>query len=161
MFSGRLFSLCLRYTNNEDQAKDSFQEGFIRIFNKLSQYKNRGSLEGWMRKIMVNCALEKIRKENHYISLEDGSVTDDNLFNYEHILEAIEEKELLGMIGELSTRYKLVFNLYAIEGYSHREISKILNISVGTSKSNLFRARALLRNKIEVRYSLKLGKAIS
>ncbi len=160
MYAGKLYALCLRYTNNEDEAKDILQEGFIKIFDKLQQYKNKGSLEGWMRKIIVNTALEKIRRENRFILMEDETMIENEQHKYEHILEEIGEKELLEMIQELSVQYRMVFNLYAIEGYSHKEISKKLNISEGTSKSNLSRARELLKRKIEARYKIKLGKVI-
>ncbi|MFP4620443.1 MAG: RNA polymerase sigma factor [Bacteroidales bacterium] len=159
-FAGRLYALCLRYANNEDEAKDILQEGFIKIFDKLQQYKNKGSLEGWMRKIVVNTALEKIRKENRFILLEDETMIENEQYKYEHVLEDIGEKELLEMIEELSVQYRMVFNLYAIEGYSHREISQKLNITEGTSKSNLSRARELLKSKIESRYNIKLSKVI-
>lgn len=160
MYAGRLFALCLRYTNNEDEAKDILQEGFIKIFDKLQQYKNKGSLEGWMRKIIVNTALEKIRRENRFVLVEDDTMIENEQYKYEHVLEELGAKELLEMIQELSVQYRMVFNLYAIEGYSHKEISKKLNISEGTSKSNLSRARELLKSKIEARYKIKLGKVI-
>lgn len=160
MYAGRLFALCLRYANNEDEAKDILQEGFIKIFDKLQQYKNKGSLEGWMRKIIVNTALEKIRRENRFVLVEDETMIENEQYKYEHVLEELGEKELLEMIQELSMQYRMVFNLYAIEGYSHKEISKKLNISEGTSKSNLSRARELLKSKIEARYKIKLGKVI-
>jgi len=159
-YAGRLYALCLRYTNNEDEAKDILQEGFIKIFDKLQQYKNKGSFEGWMRKVIVNTALEKIRKENRFMLVEDETMIENDQYKYEHVLEDIERKELLGMIQELSAQYRMVFNLYAIEGYSHKEISQKLNISEGTSKSNLSRARELLKSKIEKRYKIKLGKVI-
>lgn len=159
-YASRLYALCLRYTNNEDEARDILQEGFIKIFEKLGQYKNTGSLEGWMRKIVVNTALEKIRKESRFVLVEDETMIENDKYKYEHVLEDIERNELLGMIKELSLQYRMVFNLYAIEGYSHKEISKKLNISEGTSKSNLSRARELLKSKIETRYKIKFGKVI-
>lgn len=160
MFAGRLFGICLRYAHNEDDAKDILQEGFIKIFDKLKQYKNKGSLEGWMRKIIVNTALEKIRKENRFMVVEEDTFLDYDHYKYEHILEELGEKELLEMIRELSPQYRMVFNLYAIEGYSHKEIAQKLNISEGTSKSNLSRARELLKNKIETRYEIQISKVI-
>jgi RNA polymerase sigma-70 factor (ECF subfamily) len=160
MFAGRLYGVCLRYAQNEDDAKDILQEGFIKIFDKLRQYKNKGSLEGWMRKIIVNTALEKIRKENRFMVVEEDAFLDYDHYKYEHILEELGEKELLEMIRELSPQYRMVFNLYAIEGYSHKEIAQQLNISEGTSKSNLSRARELLKNKIETRYEIQISKVI-
>ena len=160
MFAGRLYGICLRYANNEDDAKDILQEGFIKIFEKLRQYSNTGSLEGWMRKIIVNTALEKIRRENRFMLVEDDAFIGHDQYKYEHILEELGEKDLLGMIQELSPQYRMVFNLYAIEGYSHKEIAHKLNISEGTSKSNLSRARDLLKNKIEQTSQIKISKVI-
>jgi len=142
-----MFSLCLRYADNEDEAKDNLQEGFIRVFRKIKQYRSEGSFEGWMRKIMVNISLQKYRdrmKMNPVYELEgvreQASETASDL---------VTEKDLLQMISELPPRYRLVFNMYAIEGYSHKEISEMLGISEGTSKSNLSRARDILQNKLK------------
>jgi len=147
MFAGRMFSLCLRYADNEDEAKDNLQEGFIRVFRKIKQYRFEGSFEGWMRKIMVNISLQKYRdrlKMNPVYELEgvreQASETASDL---------VTEKDLLQMISELPPRYRLVFNMYAIEGYSHKEISEMLGITEGTSKSNLSRARDILQNKLK------------
>ncbi|MCF8335860.1 MAG: RNA polymerase sigma factor [Bacteroidales bacterium] len=159
-YGSRLYAVCLRYTNNEDDAKDILQEGFIKIFDKLHQYKNKGSLEGWMRKIIVNTALERTRRENRFVLVDDETIIENDQYKYDHVLEEIGRKELLEMIQELSAQYRMVFNLYAIEGYSHKEISKKLDIQEGTSKSNLSRARELLKSKIEKRYKIKLSKVI-
>lgn len=159
-YASRLYAICLRYANDEDEAKDILQEGFIKIFDKLQQYKNIGSFEGWMRKIIVNTALERIRKESRFLLVEDETMIANDHYKYEHILEEIGEQELLEMIQELSAQYRMVFNLYAIEGYSHKEISKKLDISEGTSKSNLSRARETLKRKIEIRYNTIIGKVI-
>ena len=160
MYADRLYGISLRYANDEDEAKDILQEGFIKIFEKLKQYKNKGSLEGWMRKIIVNTALERIRRENRFMLVEDDTFIEYERYRYEHILEELEEKDLLEMIQELSPQYRMVFNLYAIEGYSHKEISQMLNISEGTSKSNLSRARHLLKYKIELYYNIKISQVI-
>ena len=160
MYADRLYGICLRYANDEDEAKDILQEGFIKIFEKLKQYSNKGSLEGWMRKIIVNTALERIRRENRFMLVEDDTFMEYDRYRYEHILEELGEKDLLEMIQELSPQYRMVFNLYAIEGYSHKEISQMLNISEGTSKSNLSRARDLLKYKIELYYNIKISQVI-
>ena len=160
MYADRLYGICLRYANDKDDAKDILQEGFIKIFEKLKQYKNKGSLEGWMRKIIVNTALERIRKENRFMLVEDHAFMEYDQFRYEHILEELGEKDLLAMIRELTPQYRMVFNLYAVEGYSHKEISQMLNISEGTSKSNLSRARHLLKYKIEWNYNIKISQVI-
>jgi len=160
MYADRLYGITLRYARNEDEAKDIFQEGFIKIFEKLKQYQNKGSLEGWMRKIIVNTALERIRRENKFMLVEDEAYMEYEQYKYEHILEELGQKDLLEMIRQLSPQYRVVFNLYAIEGYSHKEISEKLNISEGTSKSNLSRARQFLKAKIEQYYPVKISQVI-
>ncbi len=160
LFAGTLYAVCLRYASNNDDARDILQEGFIKIFDKLHQYKNKGSLEGWMRKVVVNTALERIRRGHRFVLIDDYNQMENEHFQYEHILAHIQEQELLGMIQELSPQYRMVFNLYAIEGYAHHEISSKLHISEGTSKSNLFRARELLKAKIESRYQVEIERVI-
>lgn len=152
MFASRLYGVSLRYADNEEDAKDILQEGFIKIFENLGQYKQNGSLEGWMRKIIVNTGLEKIRKEGKIRLVEDETYASNIHMNYEHVLEEMQHKDLLKMIQDLSVQYRMVFNLYVIEGYSHREISQKLQISEGTSKSNLSRAREILKKKIKEQY---------
>jgi RNA polymerase sigma-70 factor (ECF subfamily) len=145
-YSKLMFGLCLRYSNNYDEAKDILHEGFIRIFKYIDQLRDINAFEAWMKKIMVNSALEKYRNKMQTNSLIDAA--EKNIDNYS-IEAELSEKELLKMVQELSPQYRLVFNLYAIEGYSHKEISDMLNISEGTSKSNLSRARAILQEKIK------------
>lgn len=144
-FSPVLFSICLRYAENYEDAQDIFQEGFIHIFNKISQFKFEGSFEGWMKRIMVNLNLEKLKKrnnlpfedyENVIISDEEDNNEVEQNFDYQQLLEAIHN---------LPPQYRQVFNLYIFEEYSHQKIAEILSISVGTSKSNLSRARNLLK----------------
>ncbi len=145
-FSSVLFSICLRYAENYEDAQDVFQEGFILIFNKINQFKFEGSFEGWMKRIMVNLNLEKLKKKNplpfeNYENLiathEDDELEQD--FDYQQLLEAVHN---------LPPQYRQVFNLYVFEEYSHQEIAEMLTISVGTSKSNLSRARNLLKQKL-------------
>lgn len=142
-----MFGVCLQYSDNYEDAKDILQEGFIKVFSNLNQFKGKGSFEGWIRRIMVNTALEKYR-DKHYLN----SVNEDEAEKLErtdiNILDEISAKDLLKVIQELSPRYRMVFNLFAIEGYSHKEISALLDISEGTSKSNLSRARAILQEKL-------------
>lgn len=152
IFSPRLFAVCLRYANNYTDAQDVLQEGFLKIFEKIQQYSNKGAFEGWMRRIMVNTALEKYRSQLRSIPTEEYMLHyyDSNAYN--NINQGVTEKELLSLIQELTPKYRVVFNLYAIEGYSHKEISEMLNISEGTSKSNLSRARSILQGKVNVYY---------
>ncbi|MFA7615386.1 MAG: sigma-70 family RNA polymerase sigma factor [Weeksellaceae bacterium] len=156
-FSDKLFSVCLRYTKNYEDAQDIFQDGFILIFKKIGQYEFKGSFEGWMRRIMVNLCIEKFRNTNYlYVVNEeitadeevaDELIEDENEFSYE---------ELLGFVRQLPARYGQIFNMYVIDGYSHKQISDLLNISVGTSKSNLSRAREKLIHLINKKSTEKI-----
>ncbi|MFP3861065.1 MAG: RNA polymerase sigma factor [Bacteroidales bacterium] len=160
IFSPRLYGLCLRYSSDEHEAKDLLQEGFIKIFSKLNQYKNQGSLEGWMKRIVINTAMENFRKSNNLILRHSDIHLENTHVKYEHVLEELNSKDLLRMIQSLSPQYRAVFNLYAIEGYNHQEIAHKLNISEGTSKSNLSRAREMLKKKINKDINIKLTKVI-
>jgi RNA polymerase sigma-70 factor (ECF subfamily) len=154
-FSAKMFGVCLQYSKDYTEAEDVLQDGFIKIFTKISQFNFKGSFEGWMRRIMVNCALERYRKHNLLYAVPDISDY-DNKFSYDDVMGELSSKELLGLIKELSPQYRVVFNLYAIEGYSHQEIAEKLNISVGTSKSNLSRARIVLQEKVKELYKEKI-----
>ena len=145
-FSPILFSICLRYADNYEDAQDVFQEGFVLIFNKIDQFRFEGSFEGWMKRIMVNLSLEKIKKNNR-VSFED--------YENQYIQEDEEEpqqdydyQEILENVQNLPPQYKQVFNLYVFEEYSHQEIAELLCISIGTSKSNLSRARNILKRNL-------------
>ena len=147
--AGKLYAVCLQYSGNDDEAKDILQEGFIKIFENLHNYKFEGSFEGWMRRITVNTALEKYRSRNNLYKVEDIDQIAET--DYEPDAEdysGLEASDLLGIIRELPPKYRMIFNLYAIEGYSHKEISKMVSISEGTSKSNLSRARIILQRRV-------------
>ena len=148
LFSGKMYGLCLRYTKDRDEAQDILQEGFIKVFSNLTKFDNRGSFEGWIRRIIINVALERFRKTNYMYPVEDITIYKDQL-DYDDMEATMSEEEMLKLIQELSPKYRMVFNLYAIEGYSHSEISQMLNISEGTSKSNLSRARVILQEKLK------------
>lgn len=152
-YSGKLFGICLRYTKDYSAAEDVLQEGFIKIFTNISSYKGTGAFEGWMRRVVINTALERFRKQFQMYPITEINESEISL-KHEDILENINAKDLLGLVRELPPAYKMVFNLYAIDGYSHKEIAVKLNISVGTSKSNLSRARKLLQNKVEEHFIL-------
>ena len=146
--AGKMYGVCLRYVRDETEAKDVLQDGFVKIFQNLEQFRFQGSFEGWVRRIMVNTALERFRKEDRQTSsIEEVDFQD--LSGSDNVLSDLSAQELLQMIRELSPQYRVVFNLYAIEGYSHKEISQMLNISEGTSKSNLSRARSILQERIK------------
>jgi RNA polymerase sigma factor (sigma-70 family) len=159
MFSNRMWGICLRYARDKDEAKDILQDGFIKAFEKINQFEGRGHFEGWLRRIMINTALAEYRKRRHlYVESVHYSGSDEE--GFEHIECDIAAEELLEIIKELPSQYKLVFNLYAIEGYSHKEISVLLGISEGTSKSNLSRARDILKKRVTTihRTGLKFGQ---
>ena len=160
MFANRLYGLCLRYSSNEADAKDLLQDGFIKIFENLKQYKNKGSLEGWMRRIIINTAMEHFRKSGNLMLFDSDAKIVSVQVKYEHVMQDLNKKDMLDMIQSLTPQYRAVFNLYAIEGYSHQEIAKILNISEGTSKSNLSRARTMLKKKINQEIKSRRSKII-
>ena len=150
-FSGILFSVCLKYSPNYHEAEDNLQDAFITIFNRIEQFKGKGSFEGWMKRVTVNTVLQKYRKQRVF-----------NLSNEEQLEEVVIEIEdntvpldfLLKIVQELPDRYRLVFTMYVLDDYAHKEISEIVGISVGTSKSNLARARGILKVKVEDYYKI-------
>lgn len=151
MFSARMFGVCKRYSGSREDAQDILHEGFLKIYEKIEQFESRGSFEGWIRRIMVNTALEKFRSQNKMVNASE-TIEDYDRGAGDDLADNITAKELLAIIGELSPQYRMVFNLYAIEGYSHKEISEMLDISEGTSKSNLSRARSILQEKVKEFY---------
>ncbi|MCA4810003.1 sigma-70 family RNA polymerase sigma factor [Empedobacter stercoris] len=148
-FSPVLFSICLRYAESYEDAQDIFQEGFIHIFNKVNQFKFKGSFEGWMKRIMVNLNLEKLKKKNTlpFEDYEKLIITQDD---DEDIEDNFDYQQLLEVVHNLPPQYRQVFNLYVFEEFTHQEIAEMLNISVGNSKSNLSRARNLLKQKLNL-----------
>lgn len=148
-YSARLYAVCIQYSGNDEEARDILQEGFIKIFENLVNYKHEGSFEGWMRRIMVNTALEKYRNKYNLYRVDDiDQIPEPGMEPDNEDYSGLEAGDLLGIIRELPPKYRMVFNLYAIEGYSHKEISKMVNISEGTSKSNLSRARVILQRRV-------------
>jgi RNA polymerase sigma factor (sigma-70 family) len=148
-FSRKMLGVCIRYTKQTDQAEDVLQDGFLKVYKNLVNFKNEGSLEGWIRKIMVNTALDHIRK-NAKLVLESES---DYHLSLNHqssfIIEKLMADDLLKLIQTMPEGYRMVFNLFAIEGYSHKEIASTLGISENTSKSQYLRAREYLRVRIQ------------
>lgn len=149
LLAPRMFVVCLRYSRSREEAEETLQEGFIRMFEYLHQFKFSGSFEGWVRKIMVNCALQKYRSKHHLhavVNLDTaptGSMADNETISAE-----LGSKELLNMVQDLPPACRMVFNLYVFEGMKHREIAEMLGISEGTSKSNLSDARILLQKAV-------------
>lgn len=144
-----MLGVCMRYAKDTEQAEDILQDGFVKVFNKLSDFKNEGSLEGWVRRIMVNTALDQIRKNAKTMS--DLSIDDVGykIENNDFLVENLMAEDLMKMVQAMPEGYKVVFNMFAIEGYSHNEIAETLGISENTSKSQYSRARAYLRERLE------------
>ncbi|MCK0130359.1 RNA polymerase sigma factor [Flavobacteriaceae bacterium F08102] len=146
LYAGKLFGLCLKYSRNYQEAQDNLQNGFITVFEKIEQYKFKGSFEGWLKRVIINTALQTYRQKNvlNLVTDEFPETEEVEIDN-----EDVSLDYLLQLIQELPTRYRMVFNLYVLDGYTHKEIAELLSISEGTSKSNLSRARVILRQKIE------------
>ncbi len=149
LLSPKMFSLCLRYMGNREDAEDTLQEGFVTLFSKIGSYSGEGSFEGWARKIFVNTALMSLRKKDLLKNSEELDGIREVAGSGVTQLQKIGYAELMGMIRSLPPGYRTVFNMYVVEGYSHREISKALGISEVTSRSQLSRARAMMKDKIE------------
>ncbi len=146
LFASKLFSVCLKYSRNNAEAEDNLHDAFVTIFKKISQYKSKGSFEGWMKRITINTSLQRYRSVGVYDIINENQIEDETIDIDE---DTIKIDFLLRIIQELPDRYRLVFNLYVLDDYSHKEIAEMLNISTGTSKSNLARARMILKEKIE------------
>ncbi len=155
MFAPKMMGVCLRYTKDVARAEDVMQEGFIKVFTKLDKYSGQGSLEGWVRRIMVNTALDHLRKESKFNANIPMDDVDYKVELDGQILSSLMEQDLLKLIREMPDGYRTVFNMFAIEGYSHKEIAKELNISENTSKSQYSRAKTFLRSKLE---ELEIGR---
>ena len=151
-FSGTLFSVCLKYSPNYHEAEDNLQDAFITIFNRIEQFKGKGSFEGWMKRVTVNTVLQKYRKQRVFNLTNEEQLEEEAVIEIED--DAVPLDFLLKIVQELPDRYRLVFTMYVLDDYAHKEISDIVGISVGTSKSNLARARGILKIKVEVYYKV-------
>jgi RNA polymerase sigma factor (sigma-70 family) len=148
-FSGKMMGVCLRYCSNTDEAEDALQEGFVKVFTKISEFKRDGSFEGWIRRIMVNTALDLLRKNKKHAfnaSIDDVNV---HLTDGETALNQLAAEDLLLLLSKLPTGYRVVFNMFAIEGFSHKEIAEHLGVTESTSKSQYSRARTFLKESLE------------
>ena len=146
MFSAKMFAICLRYARDRMEAEDTLQDGFIKVFDSIKQYNGKGSFEGWMKRIFINMSLEKFRKEQPIQLMEELPDTEDTDIDEEVQIPA---NVLQQFIQELPEKYKMVFNLYVLEEMPHKDIAVRLGITEGTSKSNLARARDILKRKIK------------
>ncbi len=155
---GKMLGICMRYSSNIDEAKDFLHDGYLKVFDKISSFKYTGPIEAWMTKLIVNNNLDYIKNKNKNRFSEHSDIIIDNINdNSEEVLEKIEEtrlnaKRLIELLQELSPVYRTIFNLYYVEEFSHKEIAEKLNISIGTSKSNLARAKSNLKNLYVQKY---------
>ncbi|WPY98789.1 sigma-70 family RNA polymerase sigma factor [Christiangramia sp. OXR-203] len=156
LYSPKLFGVCLKYSDNYQQAEDNLQDGFVTIFEKIGQFQDKGSFEGWMKRILINTSLQQHRQQKVYGITNEEDLQEDEI---EIETENISVDFLLQCVQELPDRYRQVFNLYVLDGYSHKEISDLLSITEGTSKSNLARARTSLKEKIELVQNSKAVKS--
>lgn len=145
-YSEQLFLLCLKYSANYEQAKDLLQDSFIKIFQNIDQYRGDGAFQGWMSRIVINTAIKRSKKNGIHLSIT-GDISEESVEDFED--EHLSLDFLIQTIQKLPEAYRLVFNLYVMEEYSHKEIAQMLGISEGTSKSNLARARMKLRENIK------------
>lgn len=157
IYSGKFLTLCLKYSESYEQAEDNLQDGFIKIFSKIDQFNEKGTFEGWMTRIMINTAISRSKKQFITLAIGEEDIEDPEIEIKEDL---IPTEYLTQIIQELPDAYRHVFNLYALDGYTHREIATMLNISVGTSKSNFARARMKLKQKLQAYQDRKSVKAI-
>ncbi len=152
LYAPKLFSVCLKYSRNYTEAQDNLQDSFLLIFKNIHKYSFKGSLEGWLKRVVTNHILQQYRKES-FLTVVDENLPED--VEVEIDSDSVSSEYLMKIIQELPDRYRLVFNLYVLDGYSHQEIAEHLNINIGTSKSNLSRAKMILKEKIELHTGTK------
>jgi len=148
-----MLAVCMRFAKDREEARDIFHEGFIKVFKNLHNFQPKSSLNSWIRRIMINTAIDHYRKNKKKRAAEVNLEYAATAPFHHHILERLEAEELLELVQQLSPAYRTVFSLYVLEGYSHKQVSAELGISEGTSKSNLAKARAKLKIKIKQLYS--------
>lgn len=147
-YAGKMYGICLSYTGDREEAQDILQEGFVKVFRNIKSYSSQGSFEGWIRKIIVNTAIDYLRGRKQ----GDEFIEMENIYDhtdYHNVLDDLALSDILDQIKNLPRGARMVFNLYAVEGYSHKEIARILNINEGTSKSQFNRARSILTDLLE------------
>ena len=147
LYKDRLFALSMKYCKNRDEAQDNLQDSFVTIFTKIDSFKNAGSFEGWMKRIVINKAIDRYKRKPYLESIDDHQIKEDDIAIDEDNI-TVPLQTLLTFVQELPDRYRLVFNLYQLDNYTHKEIAASLNISQGTSKSNLHRAKMILKERI-------------
>jgi RNA polymerase sigma factor (sigma-70 family) len=151
LLSPGMYALCLQYASDTDEAGDFMQEGFIRVFTRMDTYRWEGSFEGWVRRIMVNTALQTIRRKKQMFVLNE-ELTEDSSYEIPSVQSELEKEDLLKMISSLPVNQRVVFNLFVIEGYNHHEIASLTGMPENTSKSHLHRARMALKEMINLHW---------
>ncbi|TMM30460.1 RNA polymerase sigma factor [Polaribacter aestuariivivens] len=149
LYANKLFPICLKYSKNYQDAEDTLQDSFLIIFEKIKQYQNKGSFEGWLKRITINTALQKYREKQPLQIVKEVSENEE-IEEIELESTSFNVDVLLSFIQKLPDRYRLVFNLYVLDNYAHKEIANLLNITESTSKSNLSRARKILKKQLEI-----------
>lgn len=149
LFAGKMFAVCMRYASDYDTASDILQDGFVKVFNALTKFGFDGSVEGWIRRIMVNTAIDYFRKASKLHVMTDIDEVEVADTGSDHFLSKMASEEIIAVIQKLPQGYRTVLNMYVLEDYSHKEISEMLGISEGTSKSQLARAKALLATQLK------------
>ncbi len=151
-FSRKMMAVCLRYVSDRETARDILQDGFVKVFTNIESFAGQGSFEGWVRRIFVNCALEYLRKSDILRESMDLDESNDLVHPDASALEDISAAELMQLVKELPAGFRTVFNMFAIEGYSHKEVGEALGITESTSRSQFTRARQLLQRRIKELY---------
>ncbi len=160
-FAAKMLGVCMRYATDKMEAEDMLQNGFIKVFGKMADFKNEGSFEGWVRRIMVHSSIEYYRKHHKMMHLVELDAPGAEQAVHPAAASNLEAKDLLAMIQTLLPGYRMVFNLYAIEGFAHKEIGEMLNISEGASKSQLSRARTILKEMVNKTEGVKYETIMS
>jgi RNA polymerase sigma factor (sigma-70 family) len=158
-FASKMLGVCMRYATDRMEAEDMLQNGFMKVFNNLENYRGEGSFEGWMRRIMVHCSIEYYRKHHKLMQIADVIEISNEPSVDPAAIANMDVNDLMCLIQQLSPGYRMVFNLYAIEGYAHKEIAEILGITEGASKSQLSRARTILKEQVTKMKSERYGYA--
>lgn len=149
-YSAKMYGICLRYLKNKDEAEDALQDGFVRVFNYIDKYKYKGSFDGWIRRIIVNTAINCLNQNIKHRYQSDFSEIEEVIEDTKAIIDTASVDHLLNVIQTLPPGYKIIFNMYEIDGYNHKEIAETLGISISTSKSQLMKAKMLLKTKIKL-----------
>ena len=156
LYKDKMFAICLRYAKSREEAEDVFQDAFVKVFKNINQFNFEGSFDGWIRRIFVNTAITNYKLNKKRYFKDEIDVTDWERESFELDEADFTMDELMKVINELPAGYRMVFNLYAIEGYKHREIAEILEIDINTSKSQYSRAKKILQEKLKKLAKIKI-----